>query len=65
MRRDHDRFAVLDVWLKALQRIGAGPFEAINSVDAFASEIPVGSFIGLSGTVNASVASSITHRMLD
>ena len=38
MRRDYDGFSVLDVGLKALEPVGAGPFQALEVQDSLAGE---------------------------
>jgi hypothetical protein len=38
VRREDDGFSVLDVGLKALQPVGAGPFQAVEVQDSFAGE---------------------------
>src|SRR5271154_4739028 len=51
MRRDYYGFAILDVRLKTLQPVSAGPLQALDCVSAFAGKISVVSFIGFERSV--------------
>jgi len=51
MRADDDGFAVLNVGLKTLQPISAGPFEALEIQDSFSREHTRGSLIGFERSV--------------
>jgi hypothetical protein len=51
VRRDHDSVSVLNVRVETFQPVGAGSFKAIDSVNAFAREIPIAGFIAFERAV--------------